>query len=378
MAFSMRTLSFAAIVALMGNITPVLSLDMAFCARFNTASSGPHFNIWQSNGLCHDTCQGSAFAIVQDNNCWCSDYEPADSVTTDVGDCNTNCPGYPDENCGGDGLFGYMALGPEPAGTRGASSSNPTTKARSTTTEVTTTVENGFTTTVLATVTLVPTPSDKTTSATPAPAPTTTQETTERTTAQETTERTTAQETTERTTKTQPPTTSVETITAGGTTLLQTVTVMPTLSSSAAVDSGNDTLGTTPEPHHGIPTGAAVGIAVGILGFLAILSGIGVFFWLRRRRLDQEAAMERSNSGRGSSAGMMSTPRTEMASIWDEQSMNRRNSRIMPHDPRMDPFAGNLYSQFGNKSRESINTIQDNQDYSRKVLRTTNPDPPEE
>jgi len=152
---------------------------------------------------------------------------------------------------------------------------------------------------------------------------------------------------------------------------------MPTLSSSAAVDSGNDTLGTTPEPHGGIPTGAAVGIAVGILGFLAILCGIGVFFWLRRRR-NQEAAIQRSNSGRGSSAGMMSTPRTEMASIWDEQSMNRRNSRIMPHDPRMDPFAGNLYSQFGNKSRESINTIQDNQDYSRKVLRTTNPDPPEE
>ncbi|RYP89446.1 hypothetical protein DL770_004416 [Monosporascus sp. CRB-9-2] len=327
MAFSMRTLPFAAIVALMGSITPVLSLDMAFCARLNTASSSPHFSTWQSNGLCHDTCQGSAFAIVQNNDCWCSDYEPADSVTTDVGNCNMDCPGYPSEKCGGDGLFGYMALGPEPAGTRGATSSRPTTAARPTTEEPTTT-----------------------------------------------------RETTERTTNTQPPTTSVETITAGGTTLLQTVTVMPTISSSATANPSNNTLGTTPAPQSGsgIATGAAVGIAVGILGFLAILCGIGIFFWLRRRRRDQEAEMERSNSGRGSSAGMMSTPRTEMASIWDEQSGNRRNSRIMPHDPRMDPFAGNLYSQFGNKSRESINTIQDNQDYSRKVLRTTNPDPPEE
>ncbi|RYP10271.1 hypothetical protein DL764_000763 [Monosporascus ibericus] len=369
MAFSMRTLLFATIVALMGSITPVLSLDMAFCARINTASSSPHFDTWQSNGLCHDTCEGSAFAIVQNNNCWCSDYEPADSVTTDVDDCNMDCPGYPDEKCGGDGLFGYMALGPEPAGTRGATSSNPTTTARTTTEEVTTTVENGFTTTELATVTVIPTPYEEPTSTTPAPDPTTTRQTTNPT-----------RETTERTTNTQPPTTSVETITAGGTTLLQTVTVLPTISSSAAVDSSNDTLGTTPAPQSGsgIPTGAAVGIAVGILGFLAILCGIGIFFWLRRRTRDQVAAMERSNSGRGSSAGMMSTPRTEMASIWDEQSGNRRNSRIMPHDPRMDPFAGNLYSQFGNKSRESINTIQDNQDYSRKVLRTTNPDPPEE
>ncbi|RYP71411.1 hypothetical protein DL771_004778 [Monosporascus sp. 5C6A] len=367
MAFSMRTLPFAAVVLLMGSITPVLSLDMAFCARFNTASSSAHYDTWQSNGLCHNTCQGSAFAIVQNNNCWCSDYEPADSVTTDVNSCNMECPGYPTETCGGDGLFGYIALGPEPSGTRGAATTRPTTAARPTTTEVTTTVEDGFTTTVLATVTLIPTPSDESTSTTPAPEQTETRETT-----------TTTQETTERTTRTQPPTTSIETITAGGTTLLQTVTVIPTFSSSAVANSSNETPETTPEPQSGIPTGAAVGIAVGIIGFLAILCGIGIFFWLRRRRRDQEAAMERSNSGRGSSAGMMSTPRTEMASIWDEQSGNRRNSRIMPHDPRMDPFAGNLYSQFGNKSRESINTIQDNQDYSRKVLRTTNPDPPEE
>lgn len=66
-----------------------------------------------------------------------------------------------------------------------------------------------------------------------------------------------------------------------------------------------------------------------------------------------------------------------MASVWDSEQLsgNRRNSRIMPHDPRMDPFAANLYNR-ENKSRESINTIQDNHDYSRKVLRTTNPDPP--
>ncbi len=171
------------------------------------------------------------------------------------------------------------------------------------------------------------------------------------------------------------PTTSLQTVTAGGTTQIQTVTVVPT-----AIGQGSDSNnGSDPEAEQsGLTTGAAVGIAVGIIGFIAILAAIGVFFWLRRRRLNQQAMVERSNSGRGSSAGMMSTPRTEMASVWDSEQLsgNRRNSRVMPHDPRMDPFAANLYNR-ENKSRESINTIQDNHDYSRKVLRTTNPDPPE-
>lgn len=88
-------------------------------------------NKWMSDGLCYDTCTGSAFAIVQDSNCWCSDYVPDESTQTDTGDCNTSCPGYPDDTCGGDGLYGYMDLGQSPSGTKGASTS--TTKATSTT-----------------------------------------------------------------------------------------------------------------------------------------------------------------------------------------------------------------------------------------------------
>lgn len=157
---------------------------------------------------------------------------------------------------------------------------------------------------------------------------------------------------------------------------MQTITVAPTASQGTDPTDSADAQGVPEKEKSGIPTGTAVGIAVGVLGFVAILGAIGVLLWMRRRRRQQEAMVERSNSGRGSSAGMMSTPRTEMASIWDSEQLsgNRRNSRIMPHDPRMDPFAGNLYTR-ENKSRESINTIQDNHDYSRKVLRTTNPDP---
>ncbi|KAF2808731.1 uncharacterized protein BDZ99DRAFT_38472 [Mytilinidion resinicola] len=121
-------------------ITPVLALVLAivfvrpaaadalfqsYCSSENTGSdSDAKFWTWQSNGWCHDQCVSSyAFAIVQGNNCWCSNYVPAD--TTSVSNCNVNCPGYPDEQCGNeaDGLFGYVALNNKPSGTLGAAGS---------------------------------------------------------------------------------------------------------------------------------------------------------------------------------------------------------------------------------------------------------------
>lgn len=59
---------------------------------------------------------------MQYQNCWCSNYAPADQ--SNVSQCNTNCPGYPDENCGNQdqGLYGYIALNKSPSGTAGGSS----------------------------------------------------------------------------------------------------------------------------------------------------------------------------------------------------------------------------------------------------------------
>lgn len=149
---------------------------------------------------------------------------------------------------------------------------------------------------------------------------------------------------------------------------------MPTITSSA--DSATSGTGSS-TGSKSLSIGAAVGIAVGVFAFVAGVIGVGFWLWLRRkRRMEEEAGLDHRNSFRGSSAGMMSTPQTEMASVWDGgDSMGRRSSRLMPHDPRMDPFAANIYSRFENKSRESVNTLRDDQDYSRRVLRTTNPDP---
>src|SRR4051812_818319 len=84
--------------------------------------------IWQSNGECQIHCQGSyAFAVIQGLDCWCSNYIPAEQVSTD--DCNQPCPGFPDEWCGSTdaGLYGYFLLGSgEPLGTSAGSAASAT------------------------------------------------------------------------------------------------------------------------------------------------------------------------------------------------------------------------------------------------------------
>lgn len=85
----------------------------------------PATDPYQSNGWCSTHCRDNyAFAIVQYQNCWCSNYIPAE--TTSISSCNEHCPGFPAENCGSSsaGLFGYVALSKSPSGTLGAASSS--------------------------------------------------------------------------------------------------------------------------------------------------------------------------------------------------------------------------------------------------------------
>lgn len=90
----------------------------------HSLTTSPDYSIYQSNGLCFDTCKDQyAFAVVQYQNCWCSNIVPSQQV--DVGDCSEQCPGYPDELCGnrGSGLYGYVALSRAPSGTAGGGAS---------------------------------------------------------------------------------------------------------------------------------------------------------------------------------------------------------------------------------------------------------------
>lgn len=140
-----------------------------------------------------------------------------------------------------------------------------------------------------------------------------------------------------------------------------------------------------------------MGVAVGVVAvFIAIAAGI-IFMFLKRRRQRREEEKEGYDapSQRGSSSGM--TGKTgelsenrfvggsdgrNMSESWENSTQGKRRSHLMPIDPRMDPFTKGIYHHRPeNKSHESVNSLQDNQDYSRRVheparvLRATNPDP---
>ena len=76
---------------------------------------------FQSDGLCFGFCAADwAFAVVQGKLCWCSDYIPDQGDQVGTGQCSNPCPGYPTDVCGGNNLFGYMALKKSPSGTSGS------------------------------------------------------------------------------------------------------------------------------------------------------------------------------------------------------------------------------------------------------------------
>lgn len=57
------------------------SMAVAYCASINTADTAANSSTYQSMGLCYDFCNddGYALGVLQDNDCWCSNYVPASS-----------------------------------------------------------------------------------------------------------------------------------------------------------------------------------------------------------------------------------------------------------------------------------------------------------
>ncbi|KAF8540125.1 hypothetical protein BDD12DRAFT_45358 [Trichophaea hybrida] len=122
----------------LSGITGASARDIVYCSDVNTGSdSSPNTSTYQSNGLCYDTCNAGsyAFAILQGQDCWCSNYVPA----TDASGCNDPCPGYPSDTCGNmqKNLYGYMALPNKPSGTKGADTTVSTTSPHPITSTVT-------------------------------------------------------------------------------------------------------------------------------------------------------------------------------------------------------------------------------------------------
>ncbi|KAF6813090.1 hypothetical protein CSOJ01_04776 [Colletotrichum sojae] len=336
-------------------------LKQTLCASSNTASGSANLSIWQTNGLCSDFCRDKnrAFAIVQYQSCWCSDVAPDPSTEADVTDkCNDICPGYDTEKCGSrPNYYGYIALAKTPTSTAGGGGGGDTTTKAPSTTQAPPAPPSP--TTVRVTITETETPQTTTTSD---PDTTTTKSTTS---------------------TTNKPRTTVQTVTADGT--VRTVTVTPTATGTDAAAGASEQPSGGSDSKSGMTTGAVVGVVVGVIAAVVAFAGLGLFLFFRRRkqhRREDEKYDEPSH--RGSSAGMSGSPRNAEMVVtvdggrWDtDAASEQRRSRLMAHDPRMEPLGRGLHMH--NKSAESINTLRDDQDYSRKVhkpvLRATNPDP---
>ncbi|KAF3767574.1 hypothetical protein M406DRAFT_253841 [Cryphonectria parasitica EP155] len=296
------------------------SVAIAYCASINTGTTAANSSIYMSEGLCYDQCndEGYALAVLQDEDCWCADYVPDSDDQVDTSKCDTACPGYPSDYCGGDDLYGYLALDAAVSGTSGGTSSTATS------TSTTHTSSTAKTTTTSDTPTVV---------------------------------------------------TSVQTVTSDGTVIYQTVT------SIAKASSGSG----------GLSKGAIAGLVIGILAILAAFVAGAILYRRHKKAREQAeqaplAAAMAAAHRRGSSAGIMSKTGTisshgyglPMEEDTSYGSPSRRMS-MKPMDPRLDPKQ--TFGLYRAASHDSINTLRDDQDYSRRVheptraLRVFNPDP---
>lgn len=146
-----RHVALATLLWALATATP--SYPVAYCAKLNTASIAASklpllylgcglelglvlltcislldYSNYQSEGLCYRYCLNKyALAIMLDKACWCSNYVPSKTSQVSTDKCQNGCPGYPDDYCGGDNLFGYVALNKAPSGTATTGTASSTT-----------------------------------------------------------------------------------------------------------------------------------------------------------------------------------------------------------------------------------------------------------
>ncbi|KAI8941974.1 hypothetical protein NX059_000084 [Plenodomus lindquistii] len=349
----------AAIVALL-SASAMAQFDTPYCSSQNTGSGDAMNSNFQSNGLCTDHCNGSgtfAFAVIQFNNCWCTNYIPADQQ--DSSDCRVSCPGYPTEFCGDKDkdLFIYVQLAGTPSGTQGGS--------RPSTTDVST--------------------------AAPPPASTEEPPSSEAPTSTRATSTKRATSSADPPSTTEEPMTTATVVTESGVIVTRTVVFTP--SSTPARGQTGDSDGNSSN------TGAIVGGVVGgVAGLLAIVGGILFLLWRRRKQQQQldgeggQSSLNRNTStmskagllgGNGAEKHMQypaavatsgsQRSRHDDDSIGPLSASDRRYSQPVLVDSRLNPRAV-LTFHGSNESRESLASIDDSRDYGRQ-LNVVNPDP---
>ncbi|EHA23940.1 hypothetical protein ASPNIDRAFT_180846, partial [Aspergillus niger ATCC 1015] len=284
--------------------------SLTYCSSANTGSSQAASITYQSNGLCEDHCSNYAFGILQGYDCWCSNIVPNEATNVNVSQCSQDCPGYPDDSCGSTskGLYGYVAIvGQQPSGT--------------------------------ATVSTTSTSSTSTSSSSETTAATTTGE-------------------------------SVAVTTDSG--VVKTVTI-PAATKATSTSAADNLSSAKSDNNSGMSSGTIAGVVVGSVGgALAILALIFVLFFAKRK--------SRSNSpdpsvqsilldGRQSKGSQMSF----MKGMFSDNHSHTLSAGSAAS--RLPTFTDNRMKTdtvlYANGRRDSDVSLQDNEDYSRPVLRVS-------
>ncbi|SLM34137.1 Carbohydrate-binding WSC, subgroup [Lasallia pustulata] len=395
------------LLAIAGTAT---ALNIAYCSSENTGSDfAAVTNHFQSNGACFQTCNARyAFAVLQGSDCWCSNYVPADTTSTDS--CSQPCPGYPSDLCGSssDNLFGYIALKNSPSGTAGHSSNPTSTSAPITASSIDSQVTPSTTANVRTTqaISSSSTPSSSTTlpstSSTPASSTSITPASSASITPPSSTSSTsttaavvlapvipaTTLATSLATTWTPTPMTSVITVTGQ----VKTITITPTQPAAAT---GAPLEQKKSDGGFLTHTGKVVGLFVGVALIILIAAALAISCFLRRRRARAAAAAVTKTGGetpqrrpsrlsqmclvgQTTGAGEKYLPSIRTSgwgpSIGGEKSpddITPADARVV--DQRLDPVTvwNPLHT---NGSHISVQSFRDDQDYSRRMLRVANPD----
>ncbi|RAL13400.1 uncharacterized protein BO97DRAFT_442429 [Aspergillus homomorphus CBS 101889] len=99
-------------------------------------------SVFQSTGSCMNMC-GKAdgyYYAIKGEDCWCGKQPPAFETVTNDRACNLQCPGYPHDYCGGNGVYSVGEMpGDHPSESSGGSTTTAsavlTTKPKPTTTQ---------------------------------------------------------------------------------------------------------------------------------------------------------------------------------------------------------------------------------------------------
>lgn len=315
----------AALLAL-GNAAPSPQADAGAlqykgCYSSSNGMSDQGSYTWQSNGYCQKQCSGQNQAVMGlsgGSDCYCGGELPPSSALVSDSKCSMTCNGYPDNICGGSGFYSVYLTGiSDDVPTAGGSSSSS-----SNSNDGSSDSSNSDASTTAAAVTTKPA------AATAAPNPTITQAP------------------------------SVITSVAPGKTVV--------ITQPAAAENTAPVSTTTPTPEASEKkkggsnvAGIAAGVVVGVVAIAAIAGGLFLFFRHRRRQQQEEEYKKTQVSdfmGAGNASGM----------TYEHKSPGTAGGWSTLSDSRLDP-------ELANGRRNSVGSIADDQDYSRRILRVANP-----